>query len=64
MQAIRRRPPMQRNCWAGRTEWAPSNWQAGDIIAVAGDPLKDVRALEDVAFVMKDGVICKNRFGN
>jgi imidazolonepropionase-like amidohydrolase len=35
-----------------------------DIIAVAGDPLKDVRVLEDVAFVMKDGVICKNRFGN
>jgi len=35
-----------------------------DIIAVSGDPLKNIRVLEDVAFVMKDGVVCKNRFGN
>ena len=36
--------------------------QAGryaDIIAVDGDPLKDVTVLEHVAFVMKDGVIYK-----
>ncbi len=30
-----------------------------DIIAVAGDPLEDVRLLEDVRFVMKGGVVYK-----
>jgi imidazolonepropionase-like amidohydrolase len=30
-----------------------------DVIAVAGDPLKDPRTLEDVSFVMKGGVIYK-----
>ena len=32
---------------------------AADIIAVEGDPLKDVRLLEQVKFVMKDGVVFK-----
>jgi imidazolonepropionase-like amidohydrolase len=32
-----------------------------DIIAVQGDPVADVRVLEDVAFVMKGGVVYKNR---
>ncbi|HZV71864.1 MAG TPA: amidohydrolase family protein [Saprospiraceae bacterium] len=31
-----------------------------DIIAVAGDPLKDITTLEHVAFVMKEGVVYKN----
>ena len=31
-----------------------------DIIAVADDPLKDIRALETVCFVMKDGVTYKD----
>jgi len=31
-----------------------------DIIAVEGDPLKDVRALEHARFVMKDGVVIRN----
>ena len=31
-----------------------------DFIAVRGDPLTDVRALEDVGFVMKGGVVVKN----
>src|SRR5437868_9341533 len=31
-----------------------------DIIAVSGDPLKDVTALEHVAFVMKGGTVYKN----
>ncbi len=31
-----------------------------DIIAVKGDPLKNVRVLEDVRFVMKDGVTFKS----
>lgn len=32
-----------------------------DIIAVHGDPLKDVRVLEDVTFVMKGGTVYKRR---
>jgi imidazolonepropionase-like amidohydrolase len=31
-----------------------------DIIAVSGDPLKDVRILQHVTFVMKSGVVYKN----
>jgi imidazolonepropionase-like amidohydrolase len=30
------------------------------LIAVAGDPLADVRALKSVQFVMKDGAVFKN----
>ena len=30
-----------------------------DVIAVSGDPLKDVRLLENVQFVMKDGLVYK-----
>ena len=30
-----------------------------DVIAVAGDPTKDIAAIEHVAFVMKDGVVYK-----
>jgi imidazolonepropionase-like amidohydrolase len=33
-----------------------------DIIAVSGDPLKDVGELEKVKFVMKDGAVFKNEF--
>jgi imidazolonepropionase-like amidohydrolase len=33
----------------------PGKW--ADIIAVSGDPLKDIRATEKVVFVMKNGVI-------
>lgn len=32
----------------------------GDLIAVDGDPLADIRELEDVDFVMKEGVVYKN----
>jgi imidazolonepropionase-like amidohydrolase len=32
-----------------------------DLIAVEGDPLQDVSALEHVRFVMKDGVVYKGR---
>lgn len=31
-----------------------------DLIAVKGDPVKDISLLENVAFVMKDGVVYKN----
>jgi imidazolonepropionase-like amidohydrolase len=34
-----------------------------DLIAVAGDPLADVKVLKTVQFVMKDGVVFKSREG-
>jgi imidazolonepropionase-like amidohydrolase len=36
---------------------APGKW--GDIVAVAGDPLKDIHDMQKVVFVMKNGVIYK-----
>jgi len=33
---------------------------AGDIVAVDGDPLRDVKLLEQIQFVMKEGVVYKN----
>ena len=38
---------------------APGAW--ADLIAVAGDPLADVRVLERVGFVMKNGVVAKGQ---
>jgi imidazolonepropionase-like amidohydrolase len=32
-----------------------------DVIAVSGDPLQDVRALEHVGFVMKGGEVVKDQ---
>jgi imidazolonepropionase-like amidohydrolase len=37
---------------------APGAW--ADVIAVGGDPLKDIRELERVGFVMKSGAVFKN----
>ena len=36
----------------------PGKW--ADIIAIDGDPLKDVKILQHVNFVMKSGVVYKN----
>ena len=36
----------------------PGKW--ADLVAVRGDPLQDVRVLEDVAFVMKEGRVYKD----
>jgi len=38
----------------------PGAW--ADIVAVDGDPLKDVTTLERVKFVMKGGVVYKDTF--
>ena len=35
----------------------PGKW--ADLIAVVGNPLDDIRVLEDVRFVMKGGVVEK-----
>jgi imidazolonepropionase-like amidohydrolase len=34
-----------------------------DLIAVGSNPLSDIRQLEDVLFVMKDGVVVVNKTG-
>ncbi len=31
-----------------------------DMVAVSGDPLRDIKELENVKFVMKGGVVFKN----
>jgi len=42
--------------WSGRTgALEPGKW--ADVIAVDGDPLRDVRTLQHVKFVMKAGVV-------
>lgn len=34
--------------------------KAADLVAVAGDPLKDVGVLKSIGFVMKGGVVVKD----
>ena len=45
--------------WTGKVgSLEPGKW--ADIIAVSGDPMKDVRTLQHVNFVMKSGTVYKN----
>lgn len=37
--------------------------RVADIVAVDGDPLKDVTTLERVKFVMKGGEVVRNEYG-
>lgn len=47
--------------WNGKVgTLEPGAW--GDIVAVDGDPLKDVTTLERVKFVMKGGEVVKNDY--
>ena len=43
---------------AGRAEGLAVTGLA-DVVAVSGDPLKDLKVLEKVSFVMKEGVVYK-----
>jgi imidazolonepropionase-like amidohydrolase len=48
--------------WTGKVGiLEPGAW--ADIVAVDGDPLKDVTTLERVKFVMKGGDVVKNEYG-
>jgi imidazolonepropionase-like amidohydrolase len=48
--------------WQGKVgSLEPGAW--ADIVAVDGDPLKDVTTLEHVKFVMKGGEVVKNEYG-
>jgi len=47
--------------WEGQIGALKPGYYA-DVIAVAGNPLDDMRALEQVEFVMKGGIIEKQRF--
>jgi len=48
--------------WAGKVgSLEPGAW--ADIVAVDGDPVKDVTTLQHVKFVMKGGEVMKNEYG-
>ena len=35
--------------------------KVADVVAVKGNPLEDIRLMQDVVFVMKEGVVYKQR---
>jgi imidazolonepropionase-like amidohydrolase len=48
--------------WSGKVgTLAPGAW--ADLVAVDGDPIKDVTTLERVKFVMKGGEVVRNEYG-
>jgi imidazolonepropionase-like amidohydrolase len=46
--------------WKDRTG-SITKGKLADIVAVSGNPIDDIRILENVSFVMKDGVVYKNK---
>lgn len=54
-------PVFETRLWS-KTVGAIDPEKFADIIAVAGNPLEDIKQLEQVKFVMKGGVIYKNDF--
>jgi imidazolonepropionase-like amidohydrolase len=48
--------------WPGKVGViAPGAW--ADLVAVTGDPIKDITELERVKWVMKGGAVAKNEMG-
>ncbi len=51
---------MAQSCWAGKARSANSSQAIyADIIAVQGDPLDNISAVEHVTFVMKNGTVVR-----
>ena len=64
MQAIQAATSSPPRCSVRRASSASSRPGAlADVVAVDGDPLKDVKVLERVTFVMKDGKVFRNAGG-
>ena len=49
--------------WSDRVG-AIRNGMLADMVAIKGDPLRDVRLLQHVQFVMKDGVVYKDEISS
>ena len=60
MQAIRAGLRSPRSCSAGAKGAPIEAGKWADIVAVSGDPLRDIAELQKVKFVMKGGVIFKD----
>jgi len=59
VQAIRTATVNAAICWLVRQNRNDRSRQVADIVAVNGDPTKDVTLLQSPVFVMKGGVVYK-----